>query len=304
MLALPKEMFQEQARIERFATIKALLSCKMVAGSSVSPHVLKMKGYLDHLEKRGLPISQELATYVILQTLPDAYDGFVMNYNMHNMEKTISKLHGMLKTAEHNIKTTSNFLMVQKSKGKDTKRKWVTKGKAKDYRKPKPNLDTKGKKPKTKQPKAKEPKEGQCFFYNEPGHWKRNCKLYLDDLKKKKGSETTSLGIYVIEFNLSTSVSWVLDTGCGSHICVNVQGLKKSRSLAKGEVDLRVDNGARVTALAMGTYYLSLPSGLVLELDNCYYVPTISRNIISISCLDMVGFSFIIKNNTCSILLR
>ena len=80
-----------------------------------------------------------------------------------------------------------------------------------------------------------------------------------------------------------------------------MQGLKNSRSLAKGEVDQRVGNGARVATLAVGTYYLSLPSRLVLELDNCYYVPAMSRNIISISCLDMVGFSFIIKNNTCSI---
>ena len=303
MMARLKEMFQEQARIERFATIKALLSCKMVADISVSPHVLKMKGYLDHLEKLNLSISQELATDIILQTLPDAFDSFFMNCNMHNMEKTIYELNGMLKTVEQNIKTTSNVMMVKNCKGKDTKRKWVRKGKAKDNKKPKPNPspDTKGKKPKTKQPKAKEPKEGQCFFYNEPSHWKRNCKLYLKDLKKKMGSETTTSGIYVIEINLSTFVSWVLDTGCGSHICVNVQGLKNSRSLVKGEVDLRVGNGARVAALAVGTYYLSLPSGLVLELDNCYYVPTMSRNIISISYLDMVGFSFIIKNNTCSI---
>ena len=149
----------------------------MVAGSSVSPHVLKMKGYLDHLEKLGLSISQELATDIILQSLPDAYDGFVMNYNMDNMEKTISELHGMLKTATQNIKTTSNVFMVQKGMGKDTKRKWVTKGKGKDNKKPKPNPDTKGKKPKPKQPKAKKPKDEQYFFCNEPGHWKRNCKL-------------------------------------------------------------------------------------------------------------------------------
>ena len=70
----------------------------MGASSSVSPHVLKMKGYLDHLKKLGLPINQELATDIILQTLPDTYDGFVINYNMHNMEKMISKLHEMLKT--------------------------------------------------------------------------------------------------------------------------------------------------------------------------------------------------------------
>ena len=82
---------------------------------------------------------------------------------------------------------------------------------------------------------------------------------------------------------------------------MNVQGLKNNKLLAKGEVDLRVGNGAMVAGLAIGTSYLSFPSGLVLELDNCYYVPTMSRNIISISCLDMVGFSFIIKNNTCSI---
>ena len=129
-----------------------------------------MKGYLDHLKKLGLSISQELAIDIILQTLPNAYDGFFMNYNMHNMKKTISKLDGMLKTVEQNIKITSKVLMVQKGKGKDTKRKWVTKGKAKDNKKLKPNPDTKGKNPKTKQPKAKEPKEGQCFFCNEPSH--------------------------------------------------------------------------------------------------------------------------------------
>ena len=57
MIARLKEMFQEQTRIERFATIKALLSYTMVAGSLVSPHVLKMKGYLDLLENLGLQIS-------------------------------------------------------------------------------------------------------------------------------------------------------------------------------------------------------------------------------------------------------
>ena len=121
----------------------------------------------------------------------------------------------------------------------------------------------------------------------------------MEDLKKKKGSETSSSGIYVIEVNVATSssTSWVLDTGCVSHICINVQGLKESRTLAKGEVDLHVGNGVRVAALAVGTFQLLLPSGMVLELNNCYYVPAISRNIIFVSCLDVKGFHFIIKND-------
>ncbi|KAK8682776.1 hypothetical protein V6N13_055150 [Hibiscus sabdariffa] len=40
------------------------------------------------------------------------------------------------------------------------------------------------------------------------------------------------------------------------------QGLHMRRNLAKGDVDLRVGNGARVVALAVGTYVLSLPRKL------------------------------------------
>ena len=60
-------------------------------------------------------------------------------------------------------------------------------------------------------------------------------------------------------------------------------------------------NGAKVVALAVGVYDLTLPSGLVFQLKNCYHVPIVSRNIISVSCLDKDGFHFIIKNNIFSI---
>ena len=56
------EMFQEQARHERFMTIKGLNSCKMVSGSSVSAYVLKMKGHIDTLDKLGAAINMEFAT--------------------------------------------------------------------------------------------------------------------------------------------------------------------------------------------------------------------------------------------------
>jgi hypothetical protein len=38
-----------------------------------------------------------------------------------------------------------------------------------------------------------------------------------------------------------------------------------------------------------------------MELKNVYFVPSIFRNIISISCLEMNSFFFIIKDNRCSI---
>ena len=184
----------------------------------------------------------------------------------------------MLKDAEQNFKTTTVILMFQKRKGKGG----VGKGKVK----PK---DKVGPKSKGKASKPKPQKEGVHFHCNKPGHWKKNCLLYLEELKKGSATPSTS-GIYVIEVNLSISTSWVLDIGCGSHICSNVQGLRNRRTLTEGEVDLQVGNGARVATLEIGNYSLSLPSGLVILLKNCYFVPAMSRNIISVSCLDMDGY--------------
>ena len=80
-----------------------------------------------------------------------------------------------------------------------------------------------------------------------------------------------------------------------------MQDLKNRRILEDGEVDLRVGNGAKVDALAVGTYEVTLPSGLLLVLNNCYYVPALNRNIISISCLDNEGFNFLIFDKKFSI---
>ena len=57
--------------------------------------------------------------------------------------------------------------------------------------------------------------DDKCHYCNALGHWKRNCKKLQDD--KKKGPFVT--GIYVIEAFVTSSPTWVLDSGCGSHIC-------------------------------------------------------------------------------------
>ena len=53
--------------------------------------------------------------------------------------------------------------------------------------------------------------------------------------------------------------------------------------------------------IAVDTLPLLLPSGLVLDLNNCYLVPALSMNIISGSCLVRDGYSFKSENNGCSI---
>ncbi|GKB72421.1 retrotransposon protein, putative, ty1-copia subclass [Tanacetum coccineum] len=67
-------------------------------------------------------------------------------------------------------------------------------------------------------------------------------------------------------------------------------GLRGSRKLKPGTLSLYVDNGQRAAVEAIGSYHLSLPSGLVIVLNNCHYDPSITRRIISVSCLYDDGY--------------
>ena len=78
-----------------------------------------------------------------------------------------------------------------------------------------------------------------------------------------------------------------------------MQDLQISKRLALGEIDLRVGNGTPAAVLAVGTFILELPSGHVLELNDCYYVPSLTRNIIYVSMLTQCGYTFVFRNTGC-----
>ena len=135
-----------------------------------------------------------------------------------------------------------------------------------------------------KKPKSGSKPETECFYCKGTGHWKRNCPKYLAD---KDGKMKGIFDIHVIDVYLTNarSSAWLFDTGSIAHICNSKQGLRIKQRLAKDEVTTRVGNGSKVDVIAVGTLPLHLPSGLVLDLNNCYLVPALSMNIISGSCL-------------------
>ena len=143
-----------------------------------------------------------------------------------------------------------------------------------------------------KRPKSGPKPETECFYCKGTGHWKRNCPKYLAD--KKDGKVKGIFDIHVIDVYLTNarSSAWVFDTGSVAHICNLKQELRNKRRLAKYEVMMHVGNGSKVDVIAVSMLPLHLPSGLGLDLNNCYLVPALSMNIISGSCLLRDGYSF------------
>jgi hypothetical protein len=110
-----KAAFAPQAWAERYEASELFFSARMDEHSSVSEHVVKMSGYIQRLKALDSKITDELAIDRLLQSLPPSYTGFVLNYNMQGMSKSISELFAMLKSVEVEIKKEHNVLMVNKT---------------------------------------------------------------------------------------------------------------------------------------------------------------------------------------------
>ncbi|GJZ86471.1 hypothetical protein Tco_0658081 [Tanacetum coccineum] len=169
-----RSMFEKQAGVKRFDLIQSFHAYKQEEGKSVADYVLKMKGYMEQLE------------YFV---------GFVRNYNMHNIGKTIGEIHAMLIEYEKGLpkKVETPQVMMIKS-----------------------------------------------------------------DCQKVKGSK---LALPVL------------------------QGIRIERKLKQGALYLYVGNDVHAQVEAIRSFDLVLPNGLVICLDNCHYAPTITRGVVSVSCL-------------------
>ncbi|GKD22075.1 hypothetical protein Tco_1223778 [Tanacetum coccineum] len=98
-----KTLFAQQAEQKLLLTMRDFHSCKQKERQFVSSYVLKMKSYIENLERLGHPVSLKLGVSLILISLRKEFNSFVQHYNMHNTGKTVNELHSMLKLYEQTL---------------------------------------------------------------------------------------------------------------------------------------------------------------------------------------------------------
>ncbi|GJW88961.1 retrotransposon protein, putative, ty1-copia subclass [Tanacetum coccineum] len=90
--------FEKQVGVERFDLIQTFHTCKHEEGKPVGAYVLKMKDYVEQLERLGYVLPQDLSVGLILKWhITSDFTGFVKKYNMqhgerHNGENYIAML--------------------------------------------------------------------------------------------------------------------------------------------------------------------------------------------------------------------
>ncbi|GFY95444.1 hypothetical protein Acr_10g0008290 [Actinidia rufa] len=173
-----KEMFGEQGRSTRHDVMRNLLNTKMAKGTLDREHALKMIGFLNELEILGAEIDADSQIDIILQSSPDSFNQFRLNYLMNKNHYTLSELMNELQAVEGIIKSKKHVLMVSawdsfkiKPKGKKVmkknKAKHVNKGEAK---------------PRGVQ--IRDVLKGKYFHCVKDDHWKRNCPAFIANKKQ------------------------------------------------------------------------------------------------------------------------
>ena len=100
-------MFGEQDRFARQETMRQIYNTKMAEGSSVREHCLTMIFNLNTLEVLGADIDGESQVDMILQSLPESFKEFRLNYNMNKKIYSLSELMNELVAAEGILGTSS-----------------------------------------------------------------------------------------------------------------------------------------------------------------------------------------------------
>ncbi|GAV67442.1 zf-CCHC domain-containing protein, partial [Cephalotus follicularis] len=226
----------------------------------VHEHGLKMIDMIEQLAQLGFFMDHDLYVDLISTSLPKSFAQFLVNFHMNKIKVTLSELVAMSRTAEADFdsgKSKTHSLQLPSSRSAKGKGSASSSYKGKGVLMP---VNTKGK--------------GSCFQCGKTGHWKKDCRVAVAALSADNPHGASTSGMFIIELNLAlnSSSSWVLDTGCGTNLCNLLQGLRKVRKLGAGDLDLRLGDGFRIIAQAVGVYDISLCNNFILTLDPCYYV--------------------------------
>ncbi|KAK4403132.1 hypothetical protein Sango_1053900 [Sesamum angolense] len=260
-----KEVYAIPYRHTRYVATKEFFRAKMNEGSSVQEHGVKMLPLVKKLKDLKAGLDNDTYIDVILQSLPPSYDPFIVNFNMNGLEKSLNELINMLVQYEATIKKSGPSVLIgeastSKAKGKRARRWKKKKGKA-----------------------------------------KAKTVVVAKDAKSAPVAPVGMQGrVWVLSSSRGQTISAPIAVrkGIGREIVpiyLPIKVLQRSRKLSEDEVVLRLGEGKAVAAEAVGIINLVISDRIRLELKDCYFVPSMIKNIISIM-LDNSGWMMTAQN--------
>ncbi|KAH0658742.1 hypothetical protein KY285_027287 [Solanum tuberosum] len=168
-------MFGDQGRSAKQTAMITPMNTKIVEGTPVRDHVMKMIGLLNELEVLGAEIDNDSQVEMILRFLPDSFQQFCLNYNMNKMSLSLAHFLNELQVVETLVKKAPSMTL-NVEKGSTAKPQGGQKKKNAHKAMAIAPLTGGSKK-----------SNGKCFHCKMPGHWKAHCPVFLAKKKNNRG---------------------------------------------------------------------------------------------------------------------
>ena len=95
--------------------------------------------------------------------------------------------------------------------------------------------------------------------------------------------------------------TWWIDFGCTTHVSNTMQGFLAIQTISPNGKLVFMGNRVKTPVEAVKTYRLKLDIRHHLDLLGTFYVPSLSRNLVSLSKLDVTRYSFNFGNGCFSL---
>ena len=104
-----QEIFGDKGRPTRQDTLRSVINTKMIEGTPIRDHMIRLIALFNEMEILGAEIDRESMVDMILDTLQNSFKQFKLNYSMNKLKMSLPKLMKEIQMAKGLLKDLSVF---------------------------------------------------------------------------------------------------------------------------------------------------------------------------------------------------
>ncbi|KAL1208699.1 Retrovirus-related Pol polyprotein from transposon TNT 1-94 [Cardamine amara subsp. amara] len=256
---------------------RCIFALRMQPDRGLKNHLDQLNSILLDLRNIDVKVEDKDAALLLLVSLPQSYENFVesfiVNKDKVTLEEVRSALHSRELRRQAGDTATDNQAAGLVASGSNGLRYSNNRNK---------RLFSKGPKP-----------DDICNYCKEKGHWKFECPkkkqsgyaaVAEDDIKSEQDVALVAGG------DTHASDVWVLDTGASYHMCPSNEWFEIYTIVDGGNIKMANSSVSKVAGI--GSIRIKTHDGRFVTLNDVRHVPSMEKNLISVSLLDSRGFQY------------
>lgn len=271
-----ERLYENKSLANRLFLRRKFFTTQMAEGDNVLAHITKVRTMADKLEAVGAGIEEEDTVMTLLCSLPESYGSLITALESRAEDLTLEFVAARLLHEEQ--KRLENHTM--DSNTRETAFQVHTyPGDENIARKPRPS---------TQYP---------CHYCGKVGHWKRECKKRMADLRSRSPqantvTETGDADCVLMCDNTCNEHAWYLDSGASKHVTFQRERFTSYATIKASKIYL--GDNFTCDAIGKGTVEVCLKNDngdlCKYTLVDVLHVPGLAKNLLSVSQITDKGF--------------